>query len=439
MIALCAFGVKAFVVRETFREESVQPRRSALLMIAIGLVFTTALSLVPYALKLWQRDESQSSVHSFSTYAADLPSPIVREPVFDVAAWYAARGEELERHGVYIETLDGSQVLAALNPDVPFNPASLSKLATSLAALERLGANHRFRTELYLDGTLDARGNFSGNIYVASDDPLFGDVQAAAIAAKLRARGIRRIAGTLYVSPGFCFNFTDAPEEAAARLVRALKMGQPKTGVADPPPFAPTISYESYRLRDVLLYMNAHSSNFVADRLTALVGGPETIQKLLTERVGLPRQEVFIECGSGLGHNRLTPRGIVATLRALIEELQKQGLSPEEIMPFAGCDAGTLRHRLRGTPLEGALVGKTGTLTTIDGGMASLAGVVYTADRGPVLFALLNQGPQVWQSRQMEDELLLELLSNESAPRVPAGSASRRKLLPPLAAETNAE
>ncbi len=408
-------------------------------MIALGLVFTTALSLIPYALRLWQSDEHQSVAHSFSTYAADLPSPVVREPVFDVAAWYAARGEELERHGVYVETLDGSQVLAALNSDVPFNPASLSKLATSLAALERFGADHRFRTDVRLDGTLDARGTFSGSVYVTSDDPLFGDVQAGAIATRLRERGVRRIVGTVFVSPGFCFNFTDAPEEAAARLVRALKMGQPKTGVAEPPPLAPAISYESYRLRDVLLYMNAHSSNFVADRLTALVGGPEAIQKMLIERVGLQAHEVFIECGSGLGHNRLTPRGIVATLRALVEELQRQGLSPEEIMPFAGCDAGTLRHRLRGTPLEGALVGKTGTLTTIDGGMASLAGVVYTADRGLVLFALLNQGPQVWQSRQMEDELLLELLSNESTPRVPAGPASRRQLLPPLAAEKSAE
>jgi D-alanyl-D-alanine carboxypeptidase/D-alanyl-D-alanine-endopeptidase (penicillin-binding protein 4) len=410
----------------------LRPRWSVSLMVFSGLIIIAALSFVPYSLKIRQRDARPIVTRSFATYAADVETSAIEKPLFDVAAWYAARGEELERHGVLIETLDGKHTLASLNADVTFNPASLSKLATSLAALKRFGANYRFRIRVYLDGATE-NGTFRGDLYVASDDPLFGDIQASLIVNDLRRKfGIKRAMGTLFVAPGLCFNFTDAPAEAAARLNRALKLGPMKTAVAAPPDTEPTFTIDSYRLRDVLLYMNAHSSNFVADRLAALVGGPAEIQRLLAEQISIPNHQLLFESGSGLGHNRLTPRGIVAILRALVEELQRQGLDPEDILPFAGTDAGTLRHRLRGTPLEGALVGKTGTLTTIDGGMASLAGIVYTNDYGLVLFALLNQGPRVWESRQMEDELLTELLATHSLPRASLKSFTRRQLLPSL-------
>src|SRR3712207_802206 len=64
-------------------------------------------------------------------------------------------------------------------------------------------------------------------------------------------------------------------------------------------------------------------------------------------------------------------------------------------MPVASDDYGTLRRRLVGTPLESAVVGKTGTLVHDDGGMASLGGVVYTQRAGKVCFVMLSQGSGV--------------------------------------------
>ncbi|MEJ7709915.1 MAG: D-alanyl-D-alanine carboxypeptidase [Pyrinomonadaceae bacterium] len=75
-------------------------------------------------------------------------------------------------------------------------------------------------------------------------------------------------------------------------------------------------------------------------------------------------------------------------------------MKPEDLMPVAKADWGTLHHRLAGTGLENAVVGKTGTLTTIDGGMACLAGYVYTKDSGTIVFAILDHGNNVWSNRQ---------------------------------------
>lgn len=45
----------------------------------------------------------------------------------------------------------GGQTIVALNADTPLVPASILKLLTAMAALEKMGPEYRFRTEFYLD------------------------------------------------------------------------------------------------------------------------------------------------------------------------------------------------------------------------------------------------------------------------------------------------
>ena len=45
--------------------------------------------------------------------------------------------------------------LAARNPDLPLIPASTTKLATALVALDVLGPEHRYRTELLGRGRVE--------------------------------------------------------------------------------------------------------------------------------------------------------------------------------------------------------------------------------------------------------------------------------------------
>ncbi|HKS30496.1 MAG TPA: D-alanyl-D-alanine carboxypeptidase [Pyrinomonadaceae bacterium] len=408
--------------------------RHIVALLCLGLLAVTTLALIPYSLteSLERRESAATIVSAVATDAAaagKATTAAAVEPVFDAAVWYAERNEAPETHGLLIESLNHEKLFASHNADVVFNPASLIKLATSLVALKKLGADYRFRTQVYADGKVDEQGTFRGLLYFMGSDPTFGDAGAGMIAAELRSRGIKRLQGGVMVSPDFCFNFSESPEDSAARLGRALRLGDVTTGVAGGTSGTRLFAVASHPLRDVLLYMNARSSNFMAERIGAVIGGPGAVQQFLINELKLPSQQVTIARVSGREHNRMTPRGLLTVIRALVEEAARQGLRPEDIMPVASDDAGTLRRRLAGTGLEGAVVGKTGTLTSeVDGGMASLAGIVYTYDKGMIVFAILDKGNRIWDNRQMEDQLLSEVINSQASPLAVAGEVTRQLL-----------
>jgi D-alanyl-D-alanine carboxypeptidase/D-alanyl-D-alanine-endopeptidase (penicillin-binding protein 4) len=414
------------------------------LIFAVGLCLIAALCYIPFSLA------RQLHLEEAATSFVNVPSPPVApasnvavkpagEPEFDAATWYAARGEAPEMHGALIESLNHQHLYAAHNADETFNPASLMKLATSLVALKKLGADYHFQTQVYLDGETDKSGTLRGRVYVVGSDPVFGDVGANLIAKELKARGIKKISEGVSVSPDFCFNFSESPTDSAARLVNAMHLGKVSTEIANAPSGELLCTLKSYSLRDLLLYMNARSSNFVAEKIGALVGGPDGVAQFLVGELHLQPEQVKVSRVSGREHNLLTPRGLLTVIRALVEEAQRQNLEPSDIMPVAGDDSGTLHRRLAGTGLEGAVVGKTGTLThEVDGGMASLAGIVYTQNDGIVVFAILDQGNRINDNRQMEDQLLTEVISTRMIPRA-IGSPTPRPLLPASGIEVERE
>lgn len=374
-------------------------------------------------------DAAAALVTKEESHSERAAKPIESKPSFDAASWYATRGESPDAHGVLIQTLDGKRVLASLNADATFNPASLLKLATSLVALKKLGANYRFQTHVFLESDTGGKRDSQGRLYVIGGDPTFGDAGASLIAKELKARGVDRLS-EVFVSPDFCFNFDNSAEESADRLAKALKLGNPKTSVADEAGGQQILTVNSNPLSDILLYMNARSSNFMAEKIGALIGGAGGVQQFLVDELKLPANEIMIATVSGREHNRLSPRDLLRVISALIEEAKRQGLEPSDIMAVASDDAGTLRRRLAGTGLEGAVVAKTGTLThEVDGGMASLAGIVYTQDQGIIIFAIMDQGNRIWDNRQLEDQLLAEVINSQAKPQSVA-SPTPRRLLP---------
>jgi D-alanyl-D-alanine carboxypeptidase/D-alanyl-D-alanine-endopeptidase (penicillin-binding protein 4) len=398
----------------------------------IGAAVIIALTAAPYALVSNARRAVTTYIHvpvapaPASAVPAPTPAPA---PAFDVAGWYASRGDDPARHALLVQSFDGAVTLAEHNADVAYNPASLVKLTTSLVALNKLGKDFRFQTKFFIEGTVDKSGVLRGRIVVAGGDPTFGDFHATLVAKKLAERGVKKFEGELAVTPDFVFNFTDKPEESAQRLAKVVKLTPKTYAVTDAPAGDPAFAVLSYPLRDVLLYMNAHSSNFVAERLGALVGGPEGVRAFLVERLKLPPEQVQLSTTSGLEVNRLTPRGLVAVIRALDAEARRQGLELADIMAVASDDYGTLRRRMVGTPLEGAVVAKTGTLVHDDGGMASLGGVIYTQKYGRLCFVVLNQGSEVAEARQLTDQLLSEITLAQDAPApIPKGDKPRHQL-----------
>jgi D-alanyl-D-alanine carboxypeptidase/D-alanyl-D-alanine-endopeptidase (penicillin-binding protein 4) len=398
-------------------------------MVASGLVLISVLTYIPHHIRARVALETAAALISPAGPAAPSSAkPPDNKPSFDAAAWYQTRDESAETHGVLIETQDGKRTLTSLNPDVTFNPASLVKLSTSLVALKKLGANYRFQTRALLDGEVDAKGELRGRLYVQGNDPTFGDAGANLIAKALASRGVKRL-NEVVVSPEFNFNFSNSAEESGGRLAKVLKLGNPKITISAETGGQLLAVVNSNPLSDVLLYMNARSSNFIADKIGALIGGANGVQQFLVDELHLSADHLTISTVSGREHNSMTPRDLLTVIRALIDEAKRQGLEPSDIMPVASDDAGTLRRRLAGTGLEGAVVAKTGTLTAeVDGGMASLAGIVYTQDQGPILFAILDQGNRIWDNRQLEDQLLAEVVSTAARPQVISGPTPRRLL-----------
>ncbi|HEX7314694.1 MAG TPA: D-alanyl-D-alanine carboxypeptidase [Pyrinomonadaceae bacterium] len=414
----------------------MNPRKPIYALMLIGAAVILALTFAPYALMKDARRAAAAYIQVPLQRATQtvpdsaVPAPAQPSaPIFDVAGWYAGRNDDPARHALLVQSVDGHHTFAEHNADVTYNPASLVKLTTSLVALRKLGKDFRFETKFYIEGDVDKSGVLRGRIIAAGNDPTFGDFHATLVAKKLAERGVKKFEGELAVSPDFVFNFTDKPEESAQRLAKVTKLTPKTFAVAEAPAAEPTFAVLSYPLTDVLLYMNAHSSNFVAERLGALVGGPEGVRQYLVNEVKLPPEQVTLATTSGLEVNRMTPRGLVAVIRALDEEARRQGLELVDIMAVASGDYGTLRRRMVGTPLEGAVVAKTGTLVHDDGGMASLGGVVYTQKYGKVYFVVLNQGSGVAESRQLTDQLLAEItLSQDTPAPIPKPEKPRHQL-----------
>jgi serine-type D-Ala-D-Ala carboxypeptidase/endopeptidase (penicillin-binding protein 4) len=343
-----------------------------------------------------------------------------------------ADGRNRRNHGVYIETLDGAQPVAMLNENVEFNPASVIKLATTLAALNKLGVDYRFRTEFRAGGEINQKtGELNGDLILLSGgDPSFSIANARQAGELLGRRGIRKINGALVVVGEFSCNENASKQNSADTFRKESKLifrspTRYQTFLEYEPRGSSLLTIESDTLLKIVQYLNARSINSMADRLASHIGGARGVQKFIVEEVGIHTYSVYISHASGLEVNRMTPRDTVKLLRAMIQWLAKRNLNPSDVMAVAGIDYGTLRGRFGGNKFAGSVVAKTGTLYSTDTGVAALAGVMYTRNRGPLLFAVYDvaEGKRVKSLRPLQDELLKQIIVECGGPQPPARAA----------------
>ena len=368
----------------------------------------------------------------------------------------AAFGFSAEHQGFIVTTLKG-EVLAEHNADRLYNPASVTKIATSLTAISRLGPDFKFRTSLYTDGTLDrATGILHGSLYlVGSGDPGFFSENAMMIADKMNRSGIREVDGNFVVLGQLFFNFSTSREASAKAFravltpetwsaqakssytrflaIRAAEDRVSDSGTPAPPLYGPpslkitgqTITdpsvntgkltplavHTSLPLLRVLKGLNDFSNNWMATVIGNLVGGPDAVERFLKTEVGFKEEEVRFATSSGLGANAISPRGTITMLRKLIGYLDSKGLGLEDLLPIAGVDRGTLEKRFIDA-FRGSVVGKTGTLSSV----SALAGVAYTRQRGALLFVIYNQGGSAHRFRAAQDETIKKVITLYGGP-----------------------
>ena len=363
----------------------------------------------------------------------------------------AAREILGENQGVYIESADGS-VLLAQAAQIPVHPASVSKVPTTLALLRKLGPEHRFVTTFASGGRI-VGGTLYGDLSVTNDgDPSLVDEDALLVAARLKQSGIHAISGDIQTQASLTFDWHS--DDAPALLHRALtgqtppaawnsvreveiangvepgsdalaqpgirftaRMEPPATGAGSPARIIqlqgnqPLALYRSQPLLSLVKSLNDFSNNIIKPFADA-AGGPTAVESLARSAVPEEmRSEITLGDGAGTDPtNRLSPRAAVKLLRALEGELFKSGHALYDILPVAGVDTGTLHDRLNAPEETGRVVGKTGTFG--DYGASALIGAISTTDRGTVYFAILNHGVPVPQARKRQDRFVAALLAH---------------------------
>ncbi len=350
-----------------------------------------------------------------------------------------AQGLDPNRQAVWLRT--DSNLLIDRNGTIPVPSASLTKTATSLAAITKWGLDKRFDTTFSTNGKID-RGILQGDLIVrGGGDPLFVWEDAISVAQSLNKLGINKISGNLIVVGNFHMNYQADPQTAGALFKQALtginlppallntvfkdvnivklpiapevnttKLSQaPIAGnvivTAEPPTnLTPLIRHQSLPLVEIVRQMNIYSNNEIAQILADSVGGAEQVMKIVATTAQFPPAEIQLINGSGLGEqNRLSPRAVCQIFRTLHQLLQPADLNLADIFPVAGAEyLGTLkdRHLPAGTTI------KTGTLNEV----SALAGVLPTQERGLVWFVIVNKGTQIAKLRQQQDTLLQSLL-----------------------------
>ncbi len=166
--------------------------------------------------------------------------------------------------------------------------------------------------------------------------------------------------------------------------------------------------HRSLPLFKILKRMNVHSNNAMAEMFTAALGGPPRMVQQAAYAASVPAQDLHLINGSGLGpENQLSARTVCALFSAIHRLMTPAKLTVADVFPVAGIDRGTIRRR----HLPVYAVVKTGTLRQV----ATLAGVILTRTHGPVWFALLNQGGNLWGFRTQQDALLQYLIARWGA------------------------
>jgi len=353
------------------------------------------------------------------------PTPMIEETVPNYLQQLSALGMTSSSQGVWLASdwwifgqNRGKQLHSA---------ASLTKIATSLAALEVYGVNHQFQTLVKRTGVVQ-NGILQGDLVIeGGGDPFLVWEEAIALGNTLNELGIEQVKGDLIITGQFYMNYQREAETVSRLLPQALNhqlwSKQIQEQYQQLPPETPRpqiqisgnvvvgknpqqfqqattiIRHHSLPLKAILQQMNIYSNNKMAELLAQSIGGANKVAEIAAQTANFPSEEIQLINGSGLRvDNRLSPRAVSNMLKAIHTKLEQTGETIAAILPVTGIEKGTLRDRA----LPKGVAVKTGTLWNV----SALAGVIPTERHGLVYFSLMNRNGDIETFRNQQDQLL---------------------------------
>jgi serine-type D-Ala-D-Ala carboxypeptidase/endopeptidase (penicillin-binding protein 4) len=390
--------------------------------------------------------------------AADLP---LQKAINQYLVSLKAMGLNPAQQGIWLQT--DSVPLVNQQAGILLPAASLTKSATTLAALKTWGFDKKFDTNIAKLSDSKIQGDtLVGDLIIqGAGDPLFVWEDAQALAHTLNKMGIKKISGHLQIVGNFAMNYQRDPQKAGELLKQGLSgatlaqsltaeqlkdvnviqvqtnklasLGKFQVKIAgsvlvakDLPQNAEVmIKHRSLPLADIIREMNIYSNNEIAQMLTDGVGGHEQVMQITAAAAKFTPDEIQLINGSGLGlQNQLAPHAVSQIFRAIHRLAKPQSLTVADLFPASGIDyKGSMLDRKMpvGTTV------KTGTLNEV----SALTGALPTRDRGLVWFTIINRGTQISQLRQQQDLLLQTLQANWGKPTVSPWGIARHNVIPP--------
>lgn len=367
----------------------------------------------------------------------------------ELARWMRRIEDLIGTRSMSVSVGDAGSFLYEQAPRALRTPASNTKLLLSMALLDRFGPDDVVPTSVASAAEV-RHGVLRGDLWVLGrGDPEVDAGTLAALARRVAAHGITRIAGrvrgaTTYFlhdwdAPGWRDNARDYvamptalafegnvdrrgravtdPEERAARALtgRLEKLGvavRGRPGAGRPPSDAAELaSVASRPLRPVLGRLLRPSDNFYAEMLgkrlgAARSGPPGTIAKgaaAIEAWIGSHGVSFDVNDASGLSYaNRVSTHGMVRLL--WVAEAEAWGRALFRALPSGG--QGTLRHRLATVEVRA----KTGTLTDI----SALSGWVWLERlESWGEFSILSKGMPKYRAADLEDKIV-RILQNQA-------------------------
>ena len=185
----------------------------------------------------------------------------------------------------------------------------------------------------------------------------------------------------------------------------------------------PLFSMQSPPIERILAAFEKPSQNQIGEillkslgRARTGVGSADSGVRVVRDQLlawGAARDGFVVRDGSGLSrHDVVTPETILRVLDAM----RRSSLFATfyEALPVAGVD-GTLANRMKGTPAQGNVHAKTGTLDMV----RSLSGYVTTADGRLLLFSILTNHwtVDIREVEQLQDAIAVQLATLRLARR----------------------